>query len=626
MSIKIVEVAQNQFHKKLLRDNLKLIFGEFDETILNTIEDKLEWLELESGDILISEGDVGDSLYFVLSGRLQASVKNENGVEKKIGEIVRGETVGEMAIYTGEPRFATVTALRNSVLVKLSKELFEEVLKEYPQVSLNVTKLVIDRFKKNQEKNINNHLVNVCFVSSHHTLDIINIADYVYEKLSLQNNVLKVDKDFIENEFGPIPDELTDDSGDYSKKLIHWLNNQEALHETMIYVCDDQDEYWHTKCIRQADHIFIFVDASLDPSVSTFEMEKLSKVNAKITLVLVHPKDTYTPENTRNWLDVRPWVNQNLHIRYQVDSDYNRLARIVSEKAIGIVLAGGGAKGFAHLGVIRALQEYGVVFDYVGGTSVGANIATANAFDRPIEEVISIIKKGALFNPSKDFNMLPILSIIKGKRLKTMINIALRELSGRAASLDITDTWKNLFMVATNFTKAEESALFYGDLATAIVASSSIPGIYPPVIMDGDLYVDGGTFNNFPVDVMKNIGVNKIIGIDFMIDKNRKLLIKNMPSNFEIIQDRLFFWRKKKFRVPSLTSTIVNSTILYSTSKRNNSKNMLDFHLNPNVNKYGITAWSKFDEIVESGYTYAIEVLKTMDEAELNKFRDFPKS
>ncbi len=623
MSIKTVETDQNQFHKKLLRDNLKLIFGEFDESILNEIEDKLEWLELESGDVLIKQGDEGDSLYFVLSGRLEASVEQEDTETKKIGEIVRGETVGEMAIYTGEPRFATVTALRNSLLVKLSKEIFETVLKEYPQVSLNVTKLVIDRFKKNQDRIVSNHLINICFVALHDTLDVIKIADYVFSKLNKQNKVLKVDKNLVEQEFGPLPDEQGDESGEYSKKLIHWLNNQEALNDNMIYVCDDKDEYWHNKCIRQADHIFIFGDATLEPQVSTFEFEKISTINAKTTLVLVHPNDTQTPTNTRNWLDCRPWVDQNLHIRSNVDSDYNRLARIVSEKAVGIVFAGGGAKGFAHLGVIKALQEFGVVFDYVGGTSVGSIMAMANAFQRPIDEVIKIGRKSAFFNPTKDFNFLPILSIVKGKRLRAMINSALCELAG-ADSLDITDTWRTLFIVATNFSRAEENAMFKGDLSTSIVASSSIPGIYPPVIIDGDFYVDGGTFNNFPVDVMKNSGVKKIIGIDFLIDKERKVSLKMMPSNFEVIKDRLSFWRKKKYRVPSLTSTIVNSTILYSTSKRGVSKNMLDLHLNPDVNKYGITAWSKYDEIVKIGYAYAKNVLQNMTEEELNNFRDYP--
>jgi NTE family protein len=139
---------QNEFHSKLLRDNLNKIFGEFDDTILNEIENQLVWIELDGGKTIIKEGDIGDSLYFVLSGRLVATKKDIDGHEYTIGDIVRGETVGEMAIFTGEPRYATVTAIRDSVLVKLSKPLFEKVIREYSDVALNVTRLIIERIKK----------------------------------------------------------------------------------------------------------------------------------------------------------------------------------------------------------------------------------------------------------------------------------------------------------------------------------------------------------------------------------------------------------------------------------------------------------------------------------------------
>ncbi|HMP29714.1 MAG TPA: cyclic nucleotide-binding and patatin-like phospholipase domain-containing protein, partial [Saprospiraceae bacterium] len=457
MSIQKVSASDNIFHKTLLRDNLKAIFGDFDETILHSVEDKLEWLELEGGDVLIKEGDIGDSLYFVLSGRLEATVLLENGTSNKIGEIVRGETVGEMSIYTGEPRFATVTALRNCVLVKLSKTLFEEILESYPQVSLNVTKLVIERFKKNQNKLITNHLINICIISIHDSIDLSTISTYIFNKLKLQNEVLLLDKGFIEESFGPLP-EHNDDSGDYSKKLTNWLNNQEANHDTMLYVCNEKDDYWYTKSIRQADHIVILADSTAKPKVTSIEISKLAKVNAIKTFILVHPEDTFTPSNTRNWLALRPWFDNDLHIKKENLKDLNRLARVVSGNAIGIVFAGGGAKGFAHLGIIKALQEYGIVYDYLRGTSVGAIMASANAFDRPIDEVINIGRKAAFYNPSKDINFLPLLSIIKGKRLKMMNGNAIKALSG-TNKIDIEDTWKPLFIIATNFTKAEEQVL-----------------------------------------------------------------------------------------------------------------------------------------------------------------------
>ena len=164
----------NEFHRKLLRDNLNKIFGEFDDTILNEIENQLVWIELDGGKTIIKEGDAGDSLYFVLSGRLVATKKDGDGQEYKIGDVVRGETVGEMAIFTGEPRYATITAIRDSVLVQLPKALFEKVIKEYSDVALNVTKLIIERIKKTHKPHKSN-ITNICFLPIHDTIDSTQI-------------------------------------------------------------------------------------------------------------------------------------------------------------------------------------------------------------------------------------------------------------------------------------------------------------------------------------------------------------------------------------------------------------------------------------------------------------------
>ena len=185
---------QNEFHSKLLRDNLNKIFGEFDDTILNEIENQLVWIELDGGKTIIKEGDIGDSLYFVLSGRLVATKKDIDGHEYTIGDIVRGETVGEMAIFTGEPRYATVTAIRDSVLVKLSKPLFEKVIREYSDVALNVTRLIIERIKKTHKPR-KSKIINICFLPIHDTVNISEIIRPLYDYCSQNMGICYVNKE-----------------------------------------------------------------------------------------------------------------------------------------------------------------------------------------------------------------------------------------------------------------------------------------------------------------------------------------------------------------------------------------------------------------------------------------------
>lgn len=115
-----------------------------------------------------------------------------------------------------------------------------------------------------------------------------------------------------------------------------------------------------------------------------------------------------------------------LHIRPALDRDMARLARIQSRTAVGLVLAGGGARGLAHLGVLRALHARGIEVDWVGGTSIGAVMASYAASDQPLDTVMANARRAFATNPTGDFNLFPVLSLIKGLRLKHILRTPVR--------------------------------------------------------------------------------------------------------------------------------------------------------------------------------------------------------
>lgn len=611
----------HEFHRKLLRDNLHKIFGSFDETILNEIENQLVWIELDGGKTIIHEGDEGDSLYFVLSGRLVATKKDHEGQEIKIGDVVRGETVGEMAIFTGEPRYATVTAIRDSVLVQLSKTLFEEVIRKYSDVALNVTKLIIGRIKKNHQAHKSN-IVNIAFLPLHDTIDTTKIITSLYDYCKRSMDICLVNQDLlVQNGFNTGRDQQKEEDKTESKKLIKWLNDLELMYEFMFFECDHQASSWNDKCLRQADHIVLLADSTQSHGLSLIEETLRGMLNVQFSLALVHPKDTEMPEKTMNWLQERPMVRSHFHLRSDHTKDLERMGRILTGKATGLVMAGGGAKGFAHIGVMRALAEYGIPVDYLGGTSVGSMMAATFAFDKPGEMTEETIYKATFHKPSSDLSFIPLISLVKGLNIKKMVHFTIKQLSGRQ-EVDITDTWIPMYVVASNYTRSDESVFFRGDMAKALLASSAIPGVFPPVIIDGDLYVDGGTFNNFPADIMRSLDMNKVIGIDFMMEKNHKLSIEEMPSNNEVFRSKLLGGRDKKYRLPGIGSIIINSTLMYSNAKRHESIAYLDLHFNPDVAKFGLTAWTDFHKIVEKGYQHAKQVLEGMNQEELSRLQN----
>ena len=172
----------------------------------------------------------------------------------------------------------------------------------------------------------------------------------------------------------------------------------------------------------------------------------------------------------------------------------------------------------------RALQEHGVEIDCVGRTSIGAVLVAA---DPPPERAIDVARKAFSTNPTGDFNWLPMLSLIKGRRVRAAIETS-TELIG--APIAIEDLWKTYFCVATNYSQAREQPILSGDLARALLASIAIPGALPPVVHDGDLLCDGGTFNNFPVDLMRDMrGVGTVIGVDLGARNPRRIEFDDVP-------------------------------------------------------------------------------------------------
>jgi NTE family protein len=296
-----------------------------------------------------------------------------------------------------------------------------------------------------------------------------------------------------------------------------------------------------------------------------------------------------------------------------------RLARIQSRTAVGLVLAGGGARGCAHLGVYRALQERGIEVDCVGGTSIGAVMAAYIAGDQPLDTVMTNARKAFSINPTGDFNFIPLLSLIKGRRLRRILEGAVRDMV--AFDVNVEDLWKNYYCIASNYSQASEYVIQRGNLVKAMLASISIPGALPPVIHDGDLLCDGGTFNNFPVDVMRRIrGVGKVIGVDLTFGKPRRIEHDEVPGSWAMLRDRLRPRAKRRYRFPSLVSYLMNVTLLYSTSRRRQAQRLTDLYFNPLLPRVGMLQWDRFDHIVEQGHVHGRAVLDALPPDERGRF------
>src|SRR6185437_13838190 len=294
-----------------------------------------------------------------------------------------------------------------------------------------------------------------------------------------------------------------------SEQSADWFNNFETSHDVVFYRGDLPDSPWTHQCLRQADRIFLLarVDEPLPQSPLDLPAFK-ERASGLPELLLLHPPGAKAglPEH----FSMRSGLfESHHHIRAGNTADVHRLARFIAGRAVGLVLAGGGARGFAHIGIIKALMEAQVPFDHLGGTSMGAIIAAGLAHEWGVEELSDRMRDVFVTNnPLNDFT-LPLIALVRGKKASIMLRRNFGDI--RIEELPIP-----YFCVSSDLTTGRIHEHRAGVLWRALRATVALPGILPPVTYHGHLLVDGGVMNNLPVDVMREhaIGSGPIIACD----------------------------------------------------------------------------------------------------------------
>jgi NTE family protein/lysophospholipid hydrolase len=291
-----------------------------------------------------------------------------------------------------------------------------------------------------------------------------------------------------------------------------------------------------------------------------------------------------------------------------------RLARMITDSGIGLVLSGGGARGFAHIGIFKAMKEMGLPIDMVCGTSIGSIIAAGIAIDYDLAHLLSQYRSAFVDEkPLSDYT-LPVLSLIKGHKLQKVNRKYFKD-------YHIEDLWLNFFCVSSNYTTSELVIHDRGPVWKAVTASASIPGVLPPIVEGNHLLVDGGVVNNFPVDIMKSRYGGKLIGIDLKIEKEYKLNYDRLPGGWHLFFSR-FLPFLRKYRTPGIATIMMKSTLLASAGHQRKMVEDLHLYLRPPVGNFGLLRLDEFDKIVQAGYTYARE---TLTPADLKSLVESPK-
>jgi len=598
-----------------LRGSTSELFGDVDDALLRELESRFTWHVLRRGEVLFRQGEIGDRMYLVVHGRMQVLVASEGVQEHVVADIGPGEWIGEMALFLDEPRSATVRAVRDSELVGLSRADFDTVIEHHPQCLRPIVNMLARRLKATthgQRQSTGAPLaVTIAVVPL--AADLPPIPPHLLEELAESGSVLALDATRFDaiHGAGAAACPLDDTRSGY---LNEWLSQQEEAYRYVIYETGAAPNAWALRCMRHADRILYLARADDDPEMREIEhLYERENLLCPRELVLLHPADRTHPRGTARWLDART-LERHHHIRKGNYADVQRVARLLTGRASGLVLSGGGARGFAHIGVIRALTEAGLRFDSIAGTSIGAFIGSLYACDLDEAEIIARVRR-VLVDPPRGIHYgVPYTSLMR-------VEGATRKVREMYDDLALEDLWMPFFCISTSLTKVDMKVHRRGPAWKAMRATTAVPGIFPPVIDGDEVLVDGGIVNNLPVELMSASGVKHIAACDVTragtlsagADWRERATLADVLLNLV---------NPRRHPVPAVRMPHLINRCMDTASRMRKRQEMwrAQLYLAPPISSYPLLAMQEFNNLVEIGYTYTREVLEKTSGAVLERF------
>lgn len=553
-------------------------FENLEQEVRGWLTASMERCTLEGGATLFEAGSAPDCLYLVTSGALGAFAPGNP--RQLLGQVVAGETVGERGLITGRPRGATVRALRDTELLRLPAAGFEALMQRHPRLALDLARLVVERAERPRDERSAAGPRTLALLPQSSGQDVEGLADGLGEALKGLGSTVVVRR---------VPQ---------AEQTPAFFARVEEGRQHVLYVAGGQDDAWRQACTRQADALLLAVDAEREPAPWSEVARGVRAPLPRPEHLLVAHRQPFPPGTARAWKALRPGA----HLHHVLGpGDLGRVARLIQGRASTLVLSGGGARGFAHLGVLRALREAKVPIDAVGGTSIGAIIGAGVAAGWDLERMTAVYRERFVNDdPLSDYTV-PFVSVVSGRRVTHL----LRDTYGE---LGFEDLPLPFFCVSANLTEGRTAVHTQGRIWKWLRASSAIPGVLPPVFHRGHVHVDGGVMNNLPVDVMQRFQAGDVIAVDIGADgairSPRELKEFELPALWRVVFD----WFRGTRR-PSVVSLMLGSGLVNASAQTHAARAAATLLLRPPVEGVELLEWDRFDEVVDRGYRYAVEAL-----------------
>lgn len=576
------------------------IFAQLDAKEMTELAARFETRSLKRGETLVRQGEPADALYIVVSGRFSVS---RLGRRAPIAEIGPDQPIGEIGFITHSPsRTATVTAMRDSIVLRLARSDFEQLTSKYPMIWRSLAMTLAGRLAATTAA------APAPPDPRPRTITIIRAGGSPQPMafyLKLATIFEKAGKTLVLDSQSA-PDAIKVGARMESAAATRALNELEAGSDFVLFLADPEPTAWSEKVIRHADLVLAVGEHDADHETNGLEAlatKFLSQDAAR--LVLLHPRRSRV-SGTGRWLANRR-VAMHHHVAMNDDKDFRRLFRFIVGEARGLVACGGGALCATHIGIYRALIERGYEFDIMGGTSAGSAMVAAFALGSSPDEIDRAIHDIFVANRAMKRYTLPRYSLLDHAHFDTQLR---RYFGG----IDIEDLWLPFYSVSTNLSSYRLHVHRYGDLWTAIRASASIPVLLPPIYTsDGEMLVDGALLDNVPIGAMHELKSGPNVVVSFLLPDMERFNVDYdaLPSRAALMRRAMNPLRRVALPAAPGLATVLMRSLMANRQDYNRHIGDDDLLLVPPIAAdIGFLDWHRHQELMASGYDWTLNELE----------------
>ncbi len=564
--------------------------GPGSEELAGAIAQRMSWRSVPAGEVLYRKGESATAAFFLVSGRAQLDFGD--GRTSLMGS---GELIGAVEALEEEPRPATAMAVRHLTVGQLNVSDFLDLVTTEPLAAVRLVRRVISAPVSAR-------------AGRSRSLAVVAVGDMSVEQLGLPLgeaigslcDAVLLTPDRVDRLLGSpgIAQVSVGASGEI--RLAELFHQVEVDNDVVLLAASAEPSEWLDRVLRHADQVVLVSAAHpIGEQAKTIDrvMAQLRQQGRQVPtwLGLQHPPRAPRARKTSD-VASRFGVDEVHHLRSDSSGDLARLARLAVGRGTAVVLSGGGARGFAHIGVFQSLAECGLSVDRVVGASMGSVIAAAVAQGLDGTDLLDVVERQ--FEGLLDYTV-PMVSLLKGEKISDNIR-------AQWGSYDIEDLWLPFSCVSTNLTQSRSEIHRHGPVHQAVRASVALPGILPPVPFGRDLLIDGGVLDNLPISLVQDDpSISTIIAVDVSPTRGPSAPSAFGPavSGWSAVADRV----RGKRTLPTLASVLMRSVSVGSARVRDQylAEGLADLYLDLDLGGVGLLDFTDVRPIAQRGYEAA---------------------